>query len=354
MKAFLLCAGLGTRFKPQTDVMAKTALPFFDLPVMAYSMFYLQELGIKSFVVNTHHLPNTVEKACELIKQKVLISTNQKTSFDFQFSNESPVILDSAGGLKKASALLGNSNPIVMINSDVVFLLPHENGLAPLIEFHKKSGAFATLLTTPHADAGVKMGGIWFDKNTKQITRLGGTHTDPGAEHFAGVFVLSPEVLAELPNHTNPAHIFKDCLTPALAKNKKILAYSEPQMLWLDMTSEKDYIASTDLAFQALQNKNSPYHQPLLKILKFYHPGLKQKNSVWSTMDSNKIPSALLNSNLFLGDDAKITDSTDVIGFAVLSEKASIDNGILEKSVVGPCVSIHEMVGLRSQFLLRS
>jgi len=56
-KAFVLGAGLGTRFRPLTQVLPKPLLPIFGKPLVTFAFDHLRTLGINEFIVNTHHLP---------------------------------------------------------------------------------------------------------------------------------------------------------------------------------------------------------------------------------------------------------------------------------------------------------
>ena len=62
-KALVLCAGLGTRLQPYTNKRAKPAIEFFGLPMLGYSLYPMIRMGIQQFVVNTHHLPETINTA---------------------------------------------------------------------------------------------------------------------------------------------------------------------------------------------------------------------------------------------------------------------------------------------------
>ena len=46
VRAILLCAGKGTRFRPVTDAIPKPLLPFLNVPVAAAHLERLQEAGI--------------------------------------------------------------------------------------------------------------------------------------------------------------------------------------------------------------------------------------------------------------------------------------------------------------------
>ena len=57
MKAMLLSAGYGNRFKPHTNKVAKPAIPFLNIPMLGYPIYYLEQIGIEKLAINTHYLP---------------------------------------------------------------------------------------------------------------------------------------------------------------------------------------------------------------------------------------------------------------------------------------------------------
>ena len=65
LRGMVLSAGLGTRLRPLTYIMAKPAVPFLGRPLIHYSLDMLTDLGIRDIAVNLHHLPETVEAALQ-------------------------------------------------------------------------------------------------------------------------------------------------------------------------------------------------------------------------------------------------------------------------------------------------
>ncbi len=53
--AFILGAGLGTRLRPLTESIPKPLLPIGGKPIITYAMEHLRSIGVKCFIVNTHH-----------------------------------------------------------------------------------------------------------------------------------------------------------------------------------------------------------------------------------------------------------------------------------------------------------
>ena len=63
MRAMLLAAGRGSRLGVLTEERAKPAVPFANRPMAAVALGALARAGAREVMVNTHHLPHTVEAA---------------------------------------------------------------------------------------------------------------------------------------------------------------------------------------------------------------------------------------------------------------------------------------------------
>ena len=110
MKAMIFAAGMGTRLKPLTDSMPKALVPVHGGPLLAHTIQRLCEAGVNDIVVNVHHFAPMI---VDYIRQH-----------DFpcpvSISDESAALLETGGGLRKASALLGNDPaPILIHNVDI-------------------------------------------------------------------------------------------------------------------------------------------------------------------------------------------------------------------------------------------
>src|SRR6266550_176591 len=56
-QAFVFGAGLGTRLRPLTDDLPKPLIPIFQKPLITFALDHLIGIGIESFLINTHRLP---------------------------------------------------------------------------------------------------------------------------------------------------------------------------------------------------------------------------------------------------------------------------------------------------------
>src|SRR6267378_1923669 len=123
MKAMVLAAGLGERMWPLTEERAKPSLPLINRPLIAHTLEHLARHGVKEAVMKVHY-------------------------------SEEPVILGTAGGLKKAEPFLKDSGSFFMVNSDSI----SDCDLTAVLHKHREAGALATMVLMPQdprADYGI-------------------------------------------------------------------------------------------------------------------------------------------------------------------------------------------------------
>ncbi len=125
MKAMIFSAGLGTRFKPWTDVHPKALALVNDKSLLQRNIEYLQQFNITDVVVNVHHFANQIVDA---------VKENNGWGSNIIISDESSEVLETGGGLLKARALLQGNEPFVTLNVDILTNLD----LNKLLAFHQQ------------------------------------------------------------------------------------------------------------------------------------------------------------------------------------------------------------------------
>ncbi len=226
MKAMVLAAGLGTRMRPLSDLVAKPALPVLNRPLIHWTLELLARHGITDVLVNTHHRPETVERA---------VGTGRRFGLRVRCSNE-PEILGSGGGPRKVRSFFG-SEPALLVNGDCVF----DFDLTQLVRRHRESGALATLALKPNPDPG-RYGPVVCDADgfVRSIRRL--PRPARGAVSlFTGVQVLDPALLERLPE--GPSDIVAGLYAPLLAQGGLIRGV-RVRGPWLDLGTPGQYLAA--------------------------------------------------------------------------------------------------------------
>jgi NDP-sugar pyrophosphorylase family protein len=187
MKGMILAAGLGTRFKPWTDKHPKALAVINGKSLLQRNIEYLQGAGIYEVVVNVHHFADQIEDA---------IKINDGWGSKIIVSDERDVVLETGGGLMKASKHLMDDS-FVLMNVDILTGLD----LLSMVAYHRKLMPLATLATTnrktsryflfDHLD---NLCG-WVNTKTgeEKIVR---TTADKVKRAFSGIHVIDPRLFS--------------------------------------------------------------------------------------------------------------------------------------------------------------
>lgn len=185
--AMVLAAGLGTRLRPLTDELPKPAVPVLNRPLAAFTFDHLARHGVRNLGLNTHHLPMQLRAALEPEVPSGIASL---------FVHE-PEILGTGGGIRHVWGALGEPDPFLVLNGDVLF----EPDLVGALAHHMALGAVATMVLREVPDAD-RYGAVEIDA-AGQVRRLLGLPTATGQAlrklMFTGVHILSARALGSLP-----------------------------------------------------------------------------------------------------------------------------------------------------------
>ncbi len=220
MRALIMAAGLGTRLRPLTDSLPKPLVPVNGRPMVEYVLEALAKGGISEAVINIHYLP---EQMREFVAEWNANGGRPR----LEIQDESGLILDSGGGVRKASTWLFSDEPAALVcNSDVL----GSPDLRELIACHQKlrraHGVECTLAVTQHPEAGVKFTGLRRDGDLLTSFERPGHH-DPAFWLFPGYYVIEHTALRGMPAAGTPLPI-ADKIWKPLAAARKLGAWSYP------------------------------------------------------------------------------------------------------------------------------
>lgn len=161
-----------------TEQLPKPLVPVFHRPLITFAFDHLISAGVSKLVVNTHHIPQAYDTA---------FPDHAYRGVPVQFRNESPVRLETAGGIANVRDLLG-SEPFFVYNGDILTDLP----LKPLMTEHRENGNVVTLALRSHGPALH----IAFDPRRGRVTDIRnklGTG-DEGKFLFTGIYACDPSI----------------------------------------------------------------------------------------------------------------------------------------------------------------
>ncbi len=239
MRAMILCAGLGTRLRPLTLTWPKPALPLLGRPLLRYTLATLGPLGLTEVGLNTHHLPEVMERVAR--------AECARAGLALTVAHEAHEIQGTGGGIRGLRDFLCGGD-FVVLNGDVLFGLE----LAPVVEAHRKSGAAATMVLLP-MPAGAAYNAVEADADSR-VRRIAGR--GPGGKrltswHFTGVHVMTPRVF-EFMASAGPEDINKDVYVRMIEAGLVVRAHVMRQrdVYWSDLGTPRRYAAThQDLLF---------------------------------------------------------------------------------------------------------
>jgi len=225
MKAMILAAGLGTRLKPLTDSKPKALVPLAGKPLLYYIIKKLISEGINQIIINVHHFH-------ELIIDYVISEKNFGINIVFSMED---TLLDTGGGLKKASLFFDDDQPFILHNADVL----SEIDLHKMVEYHNQKKSLATLAVRHRKTSryllfnqdNLLVG--WQSLETGKKEMVGSTAHDPQMLSFMGIHIISPKIFTLLPPE-NKFSIINAYLDLA-NKGHHIVGYRNDADFWLDL-----------------------------------------------------------------------------------------------------------------------
>jgi len=231
MKAMILAAGIGSRLRPLTDSKPKALVEVNGQPMLYWLLLKLKEFGIQEILINLHHFP---EQIITYLKK------NQNFGLKIVFSMEE-ILLDTGGGLKKASWFFDHDQPFLLHNADVMSDLDY----AEMLETHNKCGALVTLAVRKRKtsrymlfdQAGELCG--WESTSAPEIKMVRSGHDPIQQWSFMGIHIISPRIFQMITEQ----HIFSiiDVYLRLASINHKIMAFPADKYRWVDLGKAENF-----------------------------------------------------------------------------------------------------------------
>jgi NDP-sugar pyrophosphorylase family protein len=224
MKAMLLAAGLGTRLKPLTDTIPKALVKINDVTLLEQSLLHLKEYGISHVIINVHHF------AGQIID---FLKINRDFGMNITISDESGELLETGGGLKKASWFFKDPEPFVVQNVDVISDLD----LRKVVDYHNEKKSLATLVVKEREtsryflfDDNLNLCG-WENVKTGEWIISGQIGTGLRQLAFSGIQVLDPAIFHHI---TETGKFSLTGMYLRLSADHKIAGFVDKESFWAD------------------------------------------------------------------------------------------------------------------------
>jgi len=224
MKALILAAGLGTRLGQFTTNKPKALVELNGVTLLERAIRKVKELGVSEIVINIHHHGDQIIE---------FIHLNKNFNIPISISDERDQLLDTGGAILKARPLLGEKEPFLVYNVDILTSMHLED----LLAYHTLKGGLVTVAVRNREtlryllfNSQMKLAG-WRNTETGEEKLVG---DDVGLQNlaFSGIQIVQPEIFPLITERDKFSVIQ---LYLRLAKNHNIYGFRDSSELWMDL-----------------------------------------------------------------------------------------------------------------------
>lgn len=219
-QAFVLGAGMGLRLRPLTEQSPKPLVPIFQKPLITFPLDHLRSIGVDSFVINTHRLPEQFEAA---------FGSGEYEGSPVKLAYE-PDLLETGGGIKNAETWLRRDEPFIVYSGDILT----EIDLQPLLDEHFANGNDVTLALRK---VGLATDIAFRDGRVIDITAKYGHE---GSYDFAGISIWNPIIFERIPPQKKVSFI--PILVDWIGQGGKIGGVVLNEGKWFNIGSRDGYL----------------------------------------------------------------------------------------------------------------
>ncbi len=189
----VFAAGLGTRLRPLTDSLPKALVPVAGKPLLQHTIEKLKASGFNEIIINVHHF---ADRIIDFVRK------NDNLGIRIEFSDESEKLLDTGGGIKRASWFFDDGQPFLIHNVDILSNI----NLRELVKQHRESNSTATLACSERKtsryllfDGSNRLRG-WMNEKTGEV-KSPVAYRDPAHYRklaFSGIHLLQPSLFEQM------------------------------------------------------------------------------------------------------------------------------------------------------------
>lgn len=225
MKAMIFAAGFGSRLKPITNNIPKALVKIGNKVLLELIIKNLIEFGYHQIIINVHHFADQIMN---------YLNENNNFNIKIAISDERDKLLDSGGGLKKASWFFDKNETCLLHNVDIL----SDIDLNKMLEYHTKTEALVTLAVRNREthryflfDKNMQLKG-WRNKETREIKYVDHIHSCQQELAFSGINFIESEMLNYITSK-GKFSIIDEYLK--IAQHSKIVGYDHTNTKWMDI-----------------------------------------------------------------------------------------------------------------------
>jgi NDP-sugar pyrophosphorylase family protein len=236
MKAMIFAAGYGSRLQPLTNTIPKALVPLRGKPLLQHTLEFIERYGFDEIIINVHHFSSQVK---EFVKE-------YNSDLRIVISDESDALLDTGGGLRRASWFFDDQKPFLIINTDLLT----DINLQQMMEYHKHQKAMVTLAVREDYRSRY----LLIDENkilcgkgnddTGEQHRIRSVNTQLQKYRFSGIHILDPAVFKHFPQKDR-FPIMEWYME--VAKKETVKGFDHSGDLWMDLGRPENLVAAENL-----------------------------------------------------------------------------------------------------------
>ncbi len=226
----IFAAGLGRRLKPITNSRPKALVEINGIPLIKIIINKLINYGFKDIIINVHHFSGMIID---------FLNAQNNFNIKISISDESDLLLDTGGGLKKAASFFNDGKPFLVHNVDVLSNID----LGKLYQLHLQDNALATLACQERnssrqflVNSRNELCG-WKNNKTGEVKICSESDTYLKPMAFCGIQVINPEFL-NLITETGVYSIID--LYLKFSSNHAIKLHPFNEATWIDIGSPEN------------------------------------------------------------------------------------------------------------------
>ena len=330
LKAVILVGGFGTRLRPLTFTKPKPLIELCNKATLSYQIEALKSIGVNEIVLAINYQPDTMKK--------YLLEEENKHGIKIVCSKEDKP-LGTAGPIGLARDLYFDEpfDHLFVFNADIIT----EYNLQKLLDYHIEKKGEGTICVTKVEEPS-RYGVIISDSEGKINSFVEKPEKFISDEINAGLYCFKYEFLKRI--ETKPSSIERE-IFPKMASDG-VLYSMNLNSFWMDIGQPKDFLKGNMM----LLNHNK------INVLK--------ANGVLIEDGANVGPYVVLGENVVVKKNASIKNSV-IMSDCIIDENASIENSIIgwnckigksstitSMSVLGEDVQISEKISIENGIIL--
>ena len=237
MKAMIFTGGLESSPRPRTALKPKALLEINHEPLLGMLIRRLSEAGFNEIIINVHHFADRI---------KDFINQENFEGIRIEISDETDLILDSGGGLKKVSWFFNDERPFLLYNLEIL----SDIDLAGLYCNHSCSGALVTLVVRNRESERFMLFNEemnlcgWENNKTREYFMARRSDIRLHRYAFSRIQIVSPLIFS-LINERGAFSLVE--LYLRLASHHHIRGYPDNESIWMDLAKKEGLLEAEKL-----------------------------------------------------------------------------------------------------------